>query len=70
MTQPTSLFEQFRNAIQTKDAISDLTAGLVGHHVAISGPLGKKPLLYADYVASERALREIEDFGLKNKLKK
>lgn len=64
MTQPTSLFEQFRSAIQTKDAISDLTAGLVGHHVAISGPLGKKPLLYADYVASGRALRQIEDFVL------
>ena len=64
MTQPTSLFEQFRNAIQTNDAVSDLASGLVGHHVEINGPLGKKPLLYADYVASGRALRQIEDFVL------
>ena len=64
MTQPPSLFNQFRNAIQTADPVSDIAEGLIGHYVNISGPLGKKPLLYADYVASGRALRQIEDFVL------
>ena len=64
MTQSPSLFEQFRATIQTDNIISDLTNGLIGHHATFSGPLGSKPLLYADYVASGRALRQVEDFVL------
>jgi len=64
MTQSQSLFEQFRATIQTDNIITDLANGLIGHHAITSGPLGNKPLLYADYVASGRALRQIEDFVL------
>ena len=61
MTKSQNLFEQFRAMIQTDNVIADLADGLIGHHAIISGPLGNRPLLYADYVASGRALRQIED---------
>ena len=64
MTKSQNLFEQFRAMIQTDNIIVDLANGLIGHHAIISGPLGNRPLLYADYVASGRALRQIEDFVL------
>ena len=64
MTKSQNLFEQFRAMIQTDNIIADLANGLIGHHAIISGPLGNRPLLYADYVASGRALRQIEDFVL------
>ncbi len=57
-----SLFDRFRQTIRTDNTLVDLTKGLIGHHAMIDGPLGKKPLIYADYVASGRALRQIEDF--------
>ncbi|WP_416237411.1 aminotransferase class V-fold PLP-dependent enzyme [Sulfitobacter sp. F26204] len=46
------------------DIVGDLANGLIGHHTTVDGPFGKKPLIYADYVASGRALRQIEDFVL------
>ncbi|SOH93790.1 Selenocysteine lyase/Cysteine desulfurase [Monaibacterium marinum] len=66
MTQTASQtpFDRFRASLQSDTVIADLTAGLIGHHATIDGPLGKKPLIYADYVASGRALRQIEDFVL------
>ena len=64
MTKSQNLFEQFRAMIQTDNIIVDLANGLIGHHAIISGPLGNRPMLYADYVASGRALRQIEDFVL------
>jgi selenocysteine lyase/cysteine desulfurase len=64
MTKSQNLFEQFRAMIQTDNIIADLANGLIGHQAIISGPLGNRPLLYADYVASGRALRQIEDFVL------
>lgn len=46
------------------DLPARLRAGLIGEATRISGPRGRLPLLYADYVASGRALRQIEDFVL------
>jgi selenocysteine lyase/cysteine desulfurase len=34
----------------------------------VDGPLGQQPMLYADYAASGRALREVEDFVLEHVL--
>ncbi|MBK0327835.1 aminotransferase class V-fold PLP-dependent enzyme [Rhodobacteraceae bacterium F11138] len=48
----------------TDNVVGDLADGLIGHDAVIDGPLGQKPLIYADYVASGRALRQIEDFVL------
>lgn len=59
-----SLFDRFRASIRTSDTVASLTEGLIGHDATIDGPLGKKSLIYADYVASGRALRQIEEFVL------
>ena len=66
MNQPLgdSLFDRFRSSLRTGNTVASLTEGLIGHHATIDGPLGKKPMIYADYVASGRALRQIEDFVL------
>lgn len=40
----------------------DLRAGLIGEGARIPGLLGDVPLVYADYVASGRALRQVEEF--------
>ncbi|MEQ9037026.1 MAG: aminotransferase class V-fold PLP-dependent enzyme [Silicimonas sp.] len=36
--------------------------GLIGEDALIEGPFGTRPLVYADYVASGRALTQVEDF--------
>ena len=63
-TASQSLFDKFRATLRTEDTVKNLADGLIGHHATIDGPLGKKPLIYADYVASGRALRQIEIFVL------
>lgn len=47
-----------------KDAVQNghLTDDLIGNDVKIPGPDGPVPMVYADYVASGRALRCVEDF--------
>ncbi|WP_371207488.1 aminotransferase class V-fold PLP-dependent enzyme [Komagataeibacter sp. SM21] len=42
--------------------VEGLRAGLIGEGAPVPGPFGTKPLVYADYVASGRALRQVEDF--------
>ncbi len=56
-----SRWMQFRDSIR-QGGIAALQAGLIGRDMAIETPFGPKPLLYADYVASGRALRQVEDF--------
>ena len=52
----------FRNTISGPDAARKLADGVIGEGVAIPGLRGDVPLVYADYVASGRALRQIEEF--------
>lgn len=59
-----SLFDQFAASLNTADCVAQLADGLIGHHATIDGPFGRKPLIYADYVASGRALCQIEEFVL------
>jgi len=59
-----SLFDRFRKQLLSGSVVKDLTDGLIGHDATIDGPFGTKKLLYADYVASGRALRQIEEFVL------
>lgn len=65
MTYDPSLFAPFLNTLSSMDA---LRAGLIGEGVMIDGPFGPKPLVYADYTASGRALRQIEMFVLEHVL--
>jgi selenocysteine lyase/cysteine desulfurase len=44
--------------------VERLRAGLIGNDAMIDGPFGRKPLVYADYVASGRALMQVEEFVL------
>lgn len=56
------MFEQFKASLQSDDLVAELRAGLIGDGIDIPGPYGAKKLVYADYVASARALKPIEDF--------
>lgn len=59
---------RFRAMLQGDDIIADLREGLVGADTLISGPYGERRLVYADYVASGRALHQIERFMLEDVL--
>ncbi|MEM7320068.1 MAG: aminotransferase class V-fold PLP-dependent enzyme, partial [Pseudomonadota bacterium] len=50
--------QDFRKSLDA----STLPAGVIGSDARIPGLFGDVPLIYADYVASGRALRQIEDF--------
>lgn len=55
---------QFRDNLNKTNIVEDLQAGLIGEGVEFSTPFGNKKLVYADYTASGRALRQIETFVL------
>lgn len=59
---------KFRDSLASADTIAGLRDGLVGANATISGPYGDKPLVYADYVASGRALHQVERFVLEDVL--
>jgi selenocysteine lyase/cysteine desulfurase len=58
------LFVKFKEGLARADRLERLAADLIGNDVEIEGPFGPKALIYADYVASGRALSVIERFIL------
>lgn len=65
MTQMSgTALDHFKQSLQGPDLLARLRAGLIGDGMMISGPFGERELIYADYVASGRALRQIEEFVL------
>ena len=65
MSQTVSAFDRFASKLNAgPDPRGALYAGLIGADTTITTPYGEKPLIYADYVASGRALRQVEDFVL------
>lgn len=68
MQQTSTAIEKFRHSLAGPDLIDRLRAGLIGEGTTIPGPLGEHELIYADYVASGRALRQVEDFVLEEVL--
>lgn len=57
-----SVLKKFTDDLKRDDLADYLREGLIGKNVVIDGPFGPKPLIYADYVASGRALAQVEDF--------
>jgi len=53
---------EFKEKLAQPDILSNLRGGLIGEGVMIPGLDGDVPLVYADYVASGRALHQVEDF--------
>jgi len=54
--------EQFHASLKSDNIVEQLRIGLIGEGIEISTPFGTKNLTYADYTASGRALRQIEDY--------
>ncbi|MFD2739532.1 aminotransferase class V-fold PLP-dependent enzyme [Sulfitobacter aestuarii] len=54
--------EEFAQSLDCPDVHALIRAGLIGEDAEVDGPYGRKPLIYADYVASGRALVQVEDF--------
>ncbi|OSP54196.1 aminotransferase class V-fold PLP-dependent enzyme [Pseudoruegeria sp. SK021] len=59
---------EFSATLRRPDLIDDLRAGLIGDDAVVDGPFGPKPMIYADYVASGRALWQVERFILERVL--
>ncbi len=55
-------FAPLRAALRAPDVLDRLRAGLIGEGIPVPGPFGAHPLVYADYVASGRPLRQVEEF--------
>lgn len=58
----------FQRQLATKHPLADLRAGLIGEGMMIPGLQRDVALVYADYVASGRALRQVEDFVMNHVL--
>ncbi|MGH6761662.1 MAG: aminotransferase class V-fold PLP-dependent enzyme [Phyllobacterium sp.] len=56
------LLDRFKGGLAS--SAEGIQSGLIGANAQIEGPYGHKPLIYADYVASARALMQIEQFIL------
>lgn len=63
-TSATRLLETFQEQFFRTDLTAYLSQGLIGEGVKIPGINGLKTLIYADYVASGRALQQVEKFML------
>lgn len=61
-------FAGFRRALAEGDTIGMLADGLIGKDATFEGPFGPRRLVYADYVASGRALMQVERFVLEQVL--
>ena len=54
--------EEFKKSLQRDDIVDWIRSGLIGDGIEIEGPFGPREMIYADYVASGRALDQVENF--------
>ncbi|MCL3883353.1 aminotransferase class V-fold PLP-dependent enzyme [Marivita sp. GX14005] len=54
--------DEFKTMLSGADIHDRIRAGLIGEDLRIDGPFGPRTMIYADYVASGRALAQVEDF--------
>ena len=54
--------EEFKATLDRADIVEAIRSGLIGDDVELDGPFGRRRMIYADYVASGRALAQVEDF--------
>jgi len=62
------MLNEFRESLKGGDPVQTIHGGLIGEGLKYPGRYGEVPLVYADYVASGRALRQVEDFMLEKVL--
>jgi selenocysteine lyase/cysteine desulfurase len=60
----TGLLAEFSERLKGSEVLTTLAEDLIGKDATVEGPYGPKPLIYADYVASGRALMQVERFVL------
>ena len=63
----TDAFEMFREGLEA-GGLDGLRSGLIGKNAVLDGPFGPRKIVYADYVASGRALSQVESFMLERVL--
>jgi len=61
-------FAAFKAMLAGDDPVATLRGALIGDGMMIDGPFGPRPLVYADYTASGRALMPVERFMLEHVL--
>ncbi|NVN42617.1 aminotransferase class V-fold PLP-dependent enzyme [Asaia siamensis] len=64
MFTPETCLADFARSLSMPEGFEALRKGVIGEGVPVPGPFGDHPLLYADYVASGRALLQVENFML------
>ena len=57
-----SLLDDFKSQISRSNIADCIRSGIIGEDLKIESPFGLKRMIYADYVASGRALGQVEDF--------
>jgi len=55
-------FKRFIEQLEKDDPIASLRAGLIGEGTFFNTPFGAQRVVYADYTASGRALKQVEEF--------
>jgi len=68
MPSSAGLLHGFRQSLTGDDVVATLAESLIGRKAVVEGPYGRKDLVYADYVASGRALAQVERFVLEEVL--
>ena len=62
------LLDRFSASLAGAECLDRLRAGVIGEGAELPGPNGPVTMIYADYVASGRALRQVESFVMEEVL--